>query len=316
LETAVSLPRNCLDLMSLTWKELEALDKRKTVVFLVMAPVEEHGHHLPLGVDVYAGKYWEKLAMVRLAAELSDYSFLYLPAIPFACGCIPGFIGNLHVKQRTVRQVTWELLKNITGWGIQHIVIIASHGDPRHNIAIEEACAKLNRKYGVRAISPMGAMFSYDELKMDLEFPAAIQDKLATYPHDIHAGWIETSFMLDMNASLVKSTYKNQPGFDIRPEQMMFMKKVAEKVKGYGHIGFPAEAASDLGRQLNENTVNYLAKVVKAFLLRQDYEIYQHHSLYAKRILGTDFLRNTLLGLIVPALYRRLRKSKESETPA
>ena len=36
------------DLSQMTWKEIKDLDKDTSIVFIVMAPIEEHEIHLPL----------------------------------------------------------------------------------------------------------------------------------------------------------------------------------------------------------------------------------------------------------------------------
>ena len=48
------------DLSLMTWKEIQAADKKKSIVFVVMAPIEEHGWCLPLATDVLEGVYWSE----------------------------------------------------------------------------------------------------------------------------------------------------------------------------------------------------------------------------------------------------------------
>ena len=36
----------------LNWKQIEQLDKNKTIFFLPISPLEEHGPHLPVGTDL------------------------------------------------------------------------------------------------------------------------------------------------------------------------------------------------------------------------------------------------------------------------
>ena len=43
------------DLSLLTWKEIKEINKEKSIVFVVMAPIEEHGWHLPLATDLIEG---------------------------------------------------------------------------------------------------------------------------------------------------------------------------------------------------------------------------------------------------------------------
>ncbi|MBN1927132.1 MAG: creatininase family protein [Prolixibacteraceae bacterium] len=293
-----------MDIMKMTWKELEALPKEKTILFLTFAPIEEHSHHLPLGVDLFLGETWKKLAMDIIRKKEPGYTLLTMPPIPFARGSVKGFPGNLHVKQRTVYRVACELIGKIAGWGIKNIVVIASHGDPKHIIAIEEACEKINRKYGVCAISPMGSFFSFDELGIDLNFPEQVKQQLEKYPNDYHAGWIETSAMLDIDPGLVKNNYSDLPDIKIGEKELMFPKKVNKKIAGYGHIGFPGLATKELGELLNINSAEFICKATLAFVSRKDYKIYQHHSLYKIPFLRTNFLRVFLAvsGLIIIAV--------------
>ena len=224
-----------------------------------------------------------------------------MPPIPFADGSIKGFPGNLHIKQKTIFRVAYEILKNIHSWGIQNIIIIASHGEPKHLIAIEEACDKINKKYGTCAMSPMGAFFSYKELNIDLKFPKEMAEILKDYPNDFHAGWIETSSILDINETLVNKSYINLPNINIREKEMIFPDKVNKKIAGYGHIGFPKLANKNIGKQINKNVSSYLLKATEAFIKRDDYKIFEHHFLYKIPFLKTFFIRNLLIviGIIV-----------------
>ncbi len=45
------------DLSLLTWKEVKEINKRKSIVFVVLAPIEEYGTHLPLATDIIEGEY-------------------------------------------------------------------------------------------------------------------------------------------------------------------------------------------------------------------------------------------------------------------
>ena len=40
------------DLSLMTWKEAAAIDKDKSILFVTVAPIEEHGVHLPLATDL------------------------------------------------------------------------------------------------------------------------------------------------------------------------------------------------------------------------------------------------------------------------
>ena len=46
------------DLSLLTWKEIKKIDKSKSIVFAVLAPLEDQGWHLPLATDLMEGDGW------------------------------------------------------------------------------------------------------------------------------------------------------------------------------------------------------------------------------------------------------------------
>ncbi len=301
------------DILKLTWKEIESLPKDKTILFLTFAPIEEHSHHMPLGVDILLGETWKNKAIELISEKNPDYHLLTMPPIPFAQGSIKGFPGCIHVSQKTIYRVAYEVIDKIANWGIKNIIVIASHGDPKHIIAIEEACDKVNKKYGLCAISPMGAFFSYDELGIDLNFPKDMKEMLSNYPNDFHAGWIETSAILDIDENLVKNDFQNLPDTKVEEKEMIFPDKVSKKIAGLGHIGFPRLATKELGKLINRNSAEFIFKVTMAFVTRQDYKIYQHHSLYKIPFLRTNFLRNVLrvtgliIGLIIIYLWIRYK---------
>jgi len=282
--------------MEMTWKEIESLPKDKTVLLVTLAPIEEHGLHLPLGVDIMEGKKWEGDCLRKLVDKYPGHTFLSMPAIPIAHGCIGQYPGNLHFRQRTVRTVVEECLRNFVRWGIRHIVVIASHGNPKFQIAVEEACQKINRRHGVCAFSPLGAFFSYKELKMDLRFPEGMRVQLEAYPNDFHAGWVETSMMLDIDDGMV-GDYRNQPDTDIQDKEMMFPGRVEKKIAGLGHIGSPKRAEISLGKEINDHMAGFLTGAITAFLERRGFEKFQHHFLFRIPFLRTNFLRNLVIAI-------------------
>jgi creatinine amidohydrolase len=278
--------------MEMTWVEIKELDKEKTVIFITIAPIEEHSYHLPLGTDIYEGERWQKDTIEILSEKLPDYNFLYIPSLAAACAGVTAFTGNIHYKQSTVRNIVYETLENIVSWDMKNIIVIASHGDPTHLIAVEESCTKINKKYGVCAFSPMGSFFSAKELGLDTSEPKEIRDLFEKYPNDFHAGWVETSCMMDINSSLVRDNYKELPDNLIKEKEMMFSKKVLSKMAEYGHLGYPRISNKQIGILLNQNLSLFLSNAVAAFINRKDYEKYLHHALYKIPFLRTTFLRN------------------------
>ncbi len=269
-----------IELFDLTWKQIAELDKSKSILFVTVAPIEEHSLHLPLGTDIYEGENWIREAAKRIEQEHPERICCKLPAFPIAAASIKGFYGCIHFKPKTTYQVALELLENIVRLEFRNIIIIASHGDPIHLIAIEKACKRINKKYGTCAISPMGAFFSAKELGIDLNTPIEVKYMEENAANDFHAGWIETSCMLDIDRRLVSDGYKSLPDLKITESEMISAKKQRKVMGEYGHLGYPAIADENIGRLLNQNTVQYLSMVTMKFVNREGYTKYMFHSLY------------------------------------
>jgi creatinine amidohydrolase len=266
--------------MDLSWVELDQLNKEKTVMLIGAAPIEEHGRHLPTGVDVYETEYWIENSIKKLEMDFKGYIFLTMPVITYGHASLEGIPGSIHLTQELFYSLMSASLEAIAEWGIKHIVVISGHADPKHLIAIEQACEKLNEKQGVTAFAPMGAIFSEKvELSTDRQF-INMYNKLEEYPKDFHAGWIETSYMLEIKSKLVKENYLEQPDIIVNGKDMMYPKEIMSKTAGFGHLGYPKEASAKLGRELNASMTQKIVQCVSAFINRKDYQQYEHHELY------------------------------------
>ena len=63
----------------LTWKHIERLDRNKTIFFLPISPMEEHGPHLPIGTDYLIIKDAATEAIKFLNKKRPDLKFILLP---------------------------------------------------------------------------------------------------------------------------------------------------------------------------------------------------------------------------------------------
>ncbi|WMJ86118.1 creatininase family protein [Anaerocolumna sp. MB42-C2] len=268
------------NIMEMNWTDFKKMNKEKTVVFLGFAPIEQHGKHLPLGVDVYETQYWMDQVIKELEGEYKEFTFLTLPVIPYGHAEMKGFPGNIHLSQKLFYDLVLATLQNVIEWGCSNIIIISGHADPKHAIAVEQACERIKKDTGVVAYAPMGAIFSKNIIS-NLEKPnLQLQDKMQQYPNDFHAGWIETSNMLTIRPDLVSFNYKEQPDIEINGRDMINSGFVLDKTKGYGHLGFPKEATKELGEALNNSAIQKIRHCVSAYLKRENYEQYEHHQLY------------------------------------
>ena len=263
------------DLSLLTWKEVKEINKRKSIVFVVLAPIEEHGTHLPLATDIIEGEYWSKGAMKKLEQRLELECF-YLPSFPIASASVNEFYGSIHFPMSTTYEVTYAILESVCYMGFQNIVVIASHADPQHQIAIEKAVRKINKRNGICAIAPMGQIFMGVSVAKSTELERYEKE----HGNDYHAGWVETSSLLDMDLEYVREGYKNLPDSQITDKDMIFKKKQLEAMGEYGYIGAPGYASAEVGKELNDNCIASICDAAESFYKRDGYQKYEHYSLY------------------------------------
>lgn len=268
------------DLLTLTWEEISEIPSEKLVVFAGAAPIEEHGKHLPIGVDIYETKEWIKRASQLLEQALPDYCFAQLPVLPLGYANMGDFPGNIHISRKLLYEIVYQSLHAISNWGVQNIVVISGHADVLHTITIEQACEKINKEKGLVSFAPMGSIFHGGQKGGSKRQAYPVEQMIEQFPNDFHAGWIETSSMLDIAPALVKNNYRERPDIELAGKDMMDSDKVITAIRGEGHIGYPKKASAQIGHLLNEDMGTQIKEAVFKFVHRQGYEGYMHHPLY------------------------------------
>jgi creatinine amidohydrolase len=170
--------RNVTDWLSLTTQEFAA----DRIAVLPVAAVEQHGPHLPVGVDTYIAEAY--LARVRaLLPQDSPAVFLPVQAVG-ASDEHRAFRGTLTLSPETALRAFIEIGESIVRAGIRKLIFINSHGG---NITlIDLAARQLRVKHAIVAVHTSWGRFGYPD---GLFSPAE-------RAHGIHGGDIETSIML------------------------------------------------------------------------------------------------------------------------
>jgi creatinine amidohydrolase len=175
------------DWLSLTTGEFAA---RPRIAVLPVAAVEQHGPHLPVGVDSYIAEAY--LARVR-ALLPQDTPAVILPVQAVgASDEHKAFPGTLTLSPETALRAFIEIGESVARAGIKKLVIINSHGG---NLTIIDLAARqLRVRHGMLAVHCSWGRFGYP----DGLFTAA------ECTHGIHGGDIETSIMLAAYPQLVR----------------------------------------------------------------------------------------------------------------
>lgn len=230
----------------LSTPQLEQIDKQRTVVILPIGPLEEHGPHLPFGVDAFnadfvAEQTAEVLAEIDPAVTVIKIPVLYLGTHVYRPG------GSLWIRQRVVRDAVVDYGRALISHGFGKIIVVSAHGGPRHFVALEEAATIISRKRGVRMISLTSRIIVDFLLGRYAEDIAArmgttfTEEDRKILSMDYHAGWWETSMMLWRKPQLVDEAYQRLSPALI-PRSLLRRDSPWKVGPGLGYLGAPARA--------------------------------------------------------------------------
>ena len=159
------------------------------IAVLPLAAVEQHGPHLPTGVDLFVAEALVAHVIDRLPP---DSSTVFLPSM--AVGKSDehiAFPGTLTLSWDTAIRWLLDVGDSVHRAGPRRLVLVTSHGG---NIpAMEIAARDLRRRHGMQVVTT-----AWGRLRdaADLHDPD-------TAPFDIHAGTAETAWMLAHRPDLV-----------------------------------------------------------------------------------------------------------------
>jgi creatinine amidohydrolase len=173
----------------LSWPEFVGLDPERSVAVLPVAAVEQHGPHLPVGVDDFINA-----GVVEAAMPLMPDSVLVLPA------CHVGksnehlrFPGTLTLSAETLIRLWTEIGESVARAGIRKFVMLNSHGGQPQVMDI--VARDLRVRLGMFAVAA-----NLSGLSREHDLFGEIENR-----HGIHGGASETSQMLHLRGDLVRT---------------------------------------------------------------------------------------------------------------
>lgn len=131
----------------LTAQEFAALPRESTVVFFPMAALEEHGPHLPMGLDLDEAQTLCRLAAERLEAEKPGWRGVIAPLAPLAVECNTSQFA-FPVRGYVLRDYLVDVGMALMKQGFQYLVVFTGNPSPRQVVAIEEAGRLIARRSG------------------------------------------------------------------------------------------------------------------------------------------------------------------------
>ena len=178
------------DWMDMTWQDIAGGDTARWIAVLPLAAVEQHGPHLPLGVDTFIAEAY--LARVRdLLPDELPVTFLPVQRIGVSAEHL-AYPGTLTLSATTAIAAWTELGESLARAGVRKLVLVTSHGG---NVAAMEMVARdLRTRLGMLAVTVGWHRFGYPDGAFSSE----------EKKHGIHGGDIETSLMLAAKPDTVR----------------------------------------------------------------------------------------------------------------
>ena len=226
--------------------EIQALDRLRTIVVLSVSPLEEHGPHLPIGVDAFAARHFAEAIAERFVAQRSDWTVLLAPTLHLGSFTFDA-AGTISVRQRVVRDAVVDYGRSLARAGFRYVLVSNGHGGPTHLTALEEASAIVSRREGVMMASFSGHLAwqflrgqYLDKIETALGRTLTGTERRA-FSEDAHGGWWETSLMLMLRPELVHESYRDLP-----PARYGLVERLVPNYPlrggGQGYVGHPALA--------------------------------------------------------------------------
>jgi len=225
---------------------LDALPRDRTIIILTVSPLEEHGPHLPVGVDAFTARHFAEALGERLVRARPGWSVVLAPTLHLGSFTFDT-VGTIRVRQRVVRDVVIDYGDSLARAGFRHILVANGHGGPGHLVALEEAAAIVSRRRGVTMASLSGHL-AWEFLrgrylpKIETALGRALtEEERRAFAEDAHAGWWETSIMLLVKPELVADTYRRLAPARYSPSQRL-IPNYPLRNGGGGYVGHPALA--------------------------------------------------------------------------
>ena len=217
----------------MTWPDFAAADMAQAIAVLPIAAIEQHGPHLPVGVDSFIAEGYLREVAARLPDDL-PVLFLPMQAIGKS-NEHSAFPGTLTLSAETVIRVWTEIGESVRRTGCRKLVFVNSHGG---NVAPMDIVARdLRVRHAMLAVTCSWHRLGYPDGML-----TAHEQQFG-----IHAGDAETSLMLVFRPDTVKSSEARN--FEPESARMAsaFKHLRATQPVGFGWMSQDLSAAGAMG---------------------------------------------------------------------
>jgi creatinine amidohydrolase len=253
-----------LELGKIPFTEVARLAKSgRALTILPVGVVEEHGAHLPLGLDSFAAETYAAAAAPHLGE--AGYEVVVAPTINYGVArAAIDFPGTLSLEPETLRSMVVEIGRSLARHGLNRLVILNGHRDMHHMKALDDAKSTL---VGEKTAQVLCVGFASDPQMTAACYREGVKQYYKSPKPDLegHGGESETSVALYsfpelVNREVIKTLDAN---FDYDVEAFRNETKDYGTISGgRGYFGWPQAATAETGKQLVAVRGRNIAQVI------------------------------------------------------
>jgi creatinine amidohydrolase len=176
--------------LDLSTQDFRTRDMSRAIAVLPVAAIEQHGPHLPVGVDTLINEGYLARARALVPDDL-DVLFLPVQAVGKSNEHL-AFPGTITLTAETLIRAWTEIGESVHRAGCRKLVFVNSHGG---NVAVIDIVTReLRVRFGMLAVNAAWHRLGYPEGLYSVE----------ELRHGIHGGDAETSLMLAFRPDTVR----------------------------------------------------------------------------------------------------------------
>ncbi len=247
-------------LIEMTWKEIEEAIAKKSLLIFCVGSIEQHGFHLPLGVDTYLPMEISKRVAEEINAVIAppvNYGYKSL----YRSGGGPNFPGSLGITGTTLISVIKDIFSEFFQQGWRRFLVLDWHLEniPFVYEGIDEALRISDHKKEIKIVkidNPNALGIKYDPDLKDYLFG----DDFPGWEVE-HASIWETSAMMAAKPELVKFD-EVQDGIPPIPFDYDLLPSPARKGEDTGVFWKASQSDSKKGQRILEATSQAIIQII------------------------------------------------------
>jgi creatinine amidohydrolase len=245
----------------LSWCEIDAID-RNIPVMIPLGACEQHGHHLPTGVDTIQVTALANDVEKQLASHV-----LLTPVVPIGSSHHHiDFPGTISLRPSVYAQVINDIAQSIIKSGFRRLFFLNGHGGNR--VPGSQALSELVALYDSADAATIAFANWWDVAGKSISEIGFAQPVMG------HACEMETSLMLELRADLVRPDKRPSRDAVLRNEWFDSESDAGKRVMVFhrfhrftseGPLGHPEMASAEKGARLRQKAVAEIVAFLSDF---------------------------------------------------